>query len=40
MVRKKEVGAPEITMFLDNAGYNRSYDVQKLAQEFNILKLS
>ena len=36
MVRKKEVGAPEITMFLDNAGYNRSHDVQKLAQEFNI----
>ena len=36
MVRKKEVGAPEITMFLDNAGYNRAHDVQKLAQEFNI----
>jgi len=35
-IRKDYPEAPKITMFLDNAGYNRAHDVQELAQEFNI----
>jgi len=35
-IRKDYPEAPKITMFLDNAGYNRAHDVQELAQEFNL----
>ena len=35
-IRKDYPEAPRITIFLDNAGYNRAHDVQDLAQEFNI----
>ena len=35
-IRKDYPETPGITMFLDNAGYNRAHDVQELAQEFNI----
>lgn len=31
-IRKDYPEAPKITMFLDNAGYNRAHDVQELAQ--------
>jgi transposase len=35
-IRQDYPNAPKITVFLDNAGYNRAYDVQELAQELNI----
>lgn len=35
-IRKDYPEATRITMFLDNAGYNRAHDVQELAQEINI----
>ena len=35
-IRNDYPKAPKITVFLDNARYNRAYDVQALAQELNI----
>ena len=36
-IRQDYPNAPKITVFLDNAGYNRAYDVQELAEELNII---
>ena len=35
-IRQDYPKAPKITVFLDNAGYNRAYDVQELAKMLNI----
>lgn len=36
-IRQDYPQADRITAFLDNAGYNRAYEVQELAQELNIM---
>lgn len=36
-IRQDYPKAPKITVFLDNARYNRAYDVQALAQELGII---
>jgi transposase len=36
LVRRDYPDAPHITIFLDNASYNRAYDVQDLAKELDI----
>jgi transposase len=35
-IRQDYPKAPKITVFLDNAGYNKAYDVQELAKMLNI----